>query len=194
MLLTVLGHAPSRALTQVCHQIRAEFLLVYKRSTVIHVSFEDVTEHMKTWQSDKVCGLLIVDTNRCDKTRCDPASMVANDGRLVFDLTRLVQLRRDNDDFQFYVDVEVLQADRPMHQGRHIEAVLSKTELRVFDWGDLTRLLCYNNGGLRTEGLRDGGLMDVHMLYQLQSDWTRICGTGFVRYPVTDSDERNRCN
>jgi hypothetical protein len=36
--------------------------------------------------------------------------------------------------------------------------------------------------------------MDVHMLYQLQPDWTRICGTGFVRYPVIDSDEWNRCN
>jgi hypothetical protein len=39
-----------------------------------------------------------------------------------------------------------------MHQGRHIEAVLSKTELRLFDWGDLTQVLCYYNGGLQTEG------------------------------------------
>jgi hypothetical protein len=35
--VTALGHAPSRALTQVYHQNRTEFLLVYKCSTVIHV-------------------------------------------------------------------------------------------------------------------------------------------------------------
>jgi hypothetical protein len=81
--VTVLGHAPSRTLTQVCHQNRAEFLLVYKRSSVIHVPLEYVTEYMKTWLSDKVCGILIFDTKRYDKTRRDPASMVANDRRLV---------------------------------------------------------------------------------------------------------------
>ena len=36
-------------------------------------------------------------------------------------------------------------------KGRQIETVLFKTELKVFYWGDVTRIMCYYNGGLRSE-------------------------------------------
>jgi hypothetical protein len=85
------GLAPGRALTQVCRQIRGEFLLVYKRTTTIRVPLEDLNEYIVTWLQKPAIGTLIIDTKRYNKDRRDEGSMMRTDGKLRVDLTPLVK-------------------------------------------------------------------------------------------------------
>jgi hypothetical protein len=43
------GKAPGRALTPTCRQLQQGFLLIYKKTSVIHVEAADVNAYIKTW-------------------------------------------------------------------------------------------------------------------------------------------------
>ena len=97
--------APGRALTQVCRQVRAEFLLVYKHITKIHVPLEDLEGYIDTWLQAPVSGTVIIDPHRYDMERRDAGSMNGTHGNLIVDLTPLIKRRRENRDFHFYINM-----------------------------------------------------------------------------------------
>jgi hypothetical protein len=119
-------NAPGRALTQVYRQLRAEFMSVYKKTSVIHIHVSEVDAFMKTWQCDQaggIMGTLVIDMWRfgfdCDPSRgrvrredrevyrCgiseedpdEPRSPPAN----YYDIFPLVELRRANPAFRFFI-------------------------------------------------------------------------------------------
>lgn len=98
------GVVSGRALTQVSRQVRTEFLLVYKRTTEIHMPLENLAEYISTWLSGAMSGTIMIDTHRHNKERCDAGSLMGTGRTMNVDVMPLVQLRRDNDDFHFHIN------------------------------------------------------------------------------------------
>jgi len=128
------GGAPGRALTQVYQQTRAEFLLVYKDTTKIHVPLEDLKEFIDTWLQAPISGTVIVDTNRHNKERRDAGSMNGTNGNISVDMVPLDKLRRENKNFRFHVNFGSHVHDLRFSYPLHIDRDLVELKLHIGDW------------------------------------------------------------
>jgi hypothetical protein len=136
------GYAPGRALTQVSQQVRAEFLLVYKRTTTIRVHVEDLEEYIKTWLNGPASeGKIYVHFKqhyRDGRYRRAPGSFERSQGTVTVDLKPLLKLRRAEPKFQFWIcnhDWDEGKADVvPSEQSEYIDDIVERVELRLLNW------------------------------------------------------------
>ena len=117
------GNAAGRTLTQACRMLRVEFLPLYKRSLLAKVPLDDVPSYLNTWLSDRhgpVNGRLVIALTRSSPTAIEDT---------VLDITRLIQLRRDHSEFDFFIEGK---PDQPPVQ-RADNALPPKVDLRYFE-------------------------------------------------------------
>jgi hypothetical protein len=137
------GHAPGRALTQVSQQVRAEFLLVYKRTTIFHVHVEDLEEYIKTWLNGPASeGKIYISFSKCyrdrEQYRRAPGSLERSLGDVTVDIIPLVKLRRAEPKFQFWICNlawdEGMGDVIPEEQSEYIDDMVQRVELRLRQW------------------------------------------------------------
>jgi len=98
--------ASGRALTQTCHELRAEFLPLYKRKTNVNVPLVDFAHYKDVWLKN-VTGLqgrivlsLKRNSHRNEIERGKGPRRTADP----VNISRLLRLRRDNPSFTFFVE------------------------------------------------------------------------------------------
>jgi hypothetical protein len=122
--------APGRALTQVCRQLRAEFMSIYKKTSIIHIHMREVDAYIKTWQCDQaggVAGTLVIDTwrgfmEREVGRREESESILSGlePAAKYYDIFPLVELRRAHPEFRFFINNTKLDAPCTLSElGRH---------------------------------------------------------------------------
>jgi hypothetical protein len=140
------GVAPGRALTQVCRQVRAEFLLVYKRTTLISVPLEDLNEYITTWLHEPASGVLTIDPIRYDAKRRGPDSMMGTNGTLSVDMMPLFRMHAANPKFKFGVGAVsgtggLRSSGLALKHARQAEIDMVDIKLEVRNW-HYYRLAC----------------------------------------------------